>query len=77
MIRKTSAAAAALTAAAAAPARAFEAAPDRLAGFRAVDPGAGELAAAALDLLSPFGPVALVAVVALYVVAETRLFAAR
>ncbi|HKK36055.1 MAG TPA: hypothetical protein VJ994_07165 [Paracoccaceae bacterium] len=76
MIRRTSAAAA-LSAAAAAPARAFEAAPDRLAGFHVVEPGAGELVAAALDLLTPFGPVALVAVVALYVVAETRLFAAR
>ncbi|MFO7856005.1 MAG: hypothetical protein R6V44_12455 [Paracoccaceae bacterium] len=76
MIRKTSAAAT-LSIAAAAPARAFEAAPDRLPTFRVVEPGAGELAAAGLDLLAPFGPVALVAVVALYVVAETRLFAGR
>jgi hypothetical protein len=76
MTRTLRAAAAAATVAAA-PVRAFEAAPDRLGTFRPVDPGAGQLVATAADLAAPFAPLALVAVVALYVLAESRLFAAR
>lgn len=68
--------AAAILAGAVAPARAFEAAPERLATFRsAAEPGLMRVLAEAMDQAAVFAPLALVGVVALYVFAEGRLFA--
>ena len=71
-------AAAAVAALTAAPAAAFEAAGDRLSGFDSAVEGVGAEFAAEIALRTEiFAPLALVAVAALYVVAEGRILGGR
>ena len=73
------AAAAVVAALAAGPAAAFESATDRLPGFRSVGEASGavEVAVEVASRAEAFAPLALVAVAALYVATESRVFRGR